>query len=458
MALDDAEVEWLRGEVDALTRELAAARIRTVAGMDPSPALQAVFRGRTRAAHRETVSALRERGDAALAERVAALRAERAAAADEEAWRAAESAATADGPEGARPLAEVEAAAAAEVGRARRRLLANASARAIGEAAAAGEAAAERRAAARAEAGLTPPWEDVVEGDALLAASDDAWRDLLSWLAARDGLAPAPGGDLERADLLHLLRLGEWSGHFRPGMLPLRLREALGGLGLPLSPVRIDAEDRPAKWPGVHVLEARVSFRRCGGAPDWVGLFRAAGQASAAALSSPSARDPAFPFAAGALAASLLAEPRFLERSLDVARARARDLARAVALRALFELRARAAALRVAAEVERGTSGRAWRAAHREALSAALLAAWPDGLAARDARVEEHRAALRGAAWGERLRADLVERFDEDFWRNPRTATWIAGVLAAGRAGPDEERPPLASAAGALVRRLEAGR
>jgi hypothetical protein len=458
MALDDAEVEWLRGEVDALERELAAERFRTVAGMDPSPALQAIFRARSRAAHRETANALRERGDAALASRVAALRAERAAAADEEAWRAAESAATADGPEGARPLAEAEAAAVAEADRGRRRRLASAAARAIGAAAGAGEAAAERRAAARAEGGLTPPWEDVVEADAALAASDDAWHDVLSWLAARDGLAPAPEGDLERADLLHLLRLGRWSGHFRPGMLPLRLREALGGLGLPLAPVRVDAEDRPGKWPGVHVLEARVSFRRGGGPLDWVGLFQAAGHASAAGLSSPSSRDPAFPFAMGALAASLLSEPRFLERSLDVPRREARDLARAVALGALFELRARAAALRVAAEVERGTSGRAWRAAHREALSAAARAAWPDGLAARDARAGEHQAALRGAAWGDRLRADLLERFDEDFWRNPRTAPWIAGVLAAGRAGPEKERPPLASAAEALARRMEAGR
>jgi hypothetical protein len=457
MPLDDAEVEWLRGEVDALARDLAAERFRTVAGMDEAPSLQAVFRARSRAAHRETVQALRERGDTALAGRVAALRADRVVAADEEAWRAAESAATVAGPDGSLPLAEAEAAAASAGDRGRRRALARAAALAIGGSAAPGEAAAERRAAARAEGGLTPPWEEVVEGDALLSASDDAWRDVLTWLAARDGLAPAPEGDLERADLVHLLRLGGWGGHFRPGMLALRIRDAFDGLGLPLAAVRIDAEERPAKWPGAHALEARVSFRRAGGAPDWLGLFAAAGRASAAAVSSPSARDPAFPFAMGALAASLLGEPRFLERSLDVPRAQSSDLARAVALRALFDLRARAAALRVAAEVERGTSGRAWRAAHREALSAALLTAWPDGLAARDARLDEHRAALAGAAWGERLRGDLVERFDEDYWRNPRTARWIAGVLAAGRVGPDKERPPLASAAGALERRMAGG-
>ncbi|HEY6105129.1 MAG TPA: hypothetical protein VIV59_04055, partial [Anaeromyxobacteraceae bacterium] len=112
------------------------------------------------------------------------------------------------------------------------------------------------------------------------------------------------------------------------------------------------------------------------------------------------------------------------------------------------------AALRVAAEVERGSSGAAWREAHREALSAAALAAWPDGLAARDAWGERHRLALEGAAWGEVLRARLVEAHDEDWWRNPRAAATLAGWLAAGRAGPEAEKPPPASAARALLRRL----
>ena len=49
--------------------------------------------------------------------------------------------------------------------------------------------------------GLSPPWEAVVEGDQILNVSEDAYREGLSWLAAREGLSPAPGGDLSRADL-----------------------------------------------------------------------------------------------------------------------------------------------------------------------------------------------------------------------------------------------------------------
>ena len=54
-----------------------------------------------------------------------------------------------------------------------------------------------------------------------------------------------------------------------------------------------------------------------------------------------------------------------------------------------------------------------------------------------------------------RMADDLRERCDEDFWRNPRTPEALAGRLAAGQAGPETERPPLAFAAEALVRRLE---
>jgi hypothetical protein len=50
-----------------------------------------------------------------------------------------------------------------------------------------------------------------------------------------------------------------------------------------------------------------------------------------------------------------------------------------------------------------------------------------------------------------------VERYDEDWWRNPKTAAALAGILAAGRAAPDPERPPLATAAAPLVRKLESG-
>jgi len=456
--MDSAEVEIVREEVDALVRALEEERWRHVAGLEPEPALAAVFRDHSRAAHRDTVSALRESGEADLAERVAGLRAERAAAEDEDAWRAAEAVAVARGPDGMVPLAGAERAVPRERNRDRRLAFGRAAAEAAAAAAPFREAAAEKRARARAESGLVPDWESVVQADDLLAASDDAWRDVLAWLARRDlGLVPRPRGALDRADLLHLLSLPGLAGHFPPGMLGVALPRTLGRLGLDLGRIRVDEADRPAQWPGAHAIGSRVAVRRQGGAADWLGLYRAAGEALAAVASRPSSRDPAFTHALGSLLEGLLEEPLFLQRELSVDSKHVPDLVRALALRRLFALRARAAALRVATEVERGTSGAAWREAHRDALSSASLAAWPDGLAARDADAGAHAAALAGAAWAAQLRDRLVEGYDEDYWRNPKVAPALAGILAADRAAPEAEKPPLATAAAALVRKLESG-
>jgi len=64
---------------------------------------------------------------------------------------------------------------------------------------------------------------------------------------------------------------------------------------------------------------------------------------------------------------------------------------------------------------------------------------------------------LRGAERGEQLRRELVERYDEDWWRNPRSAAHLAGLLAAGRL-PAEEAPPAGGlAARHLVSKLQGG-
>jgi hypothetical protein len=299
------------------------------------------------------------------------------------------------------------------------------------------------------EGGLAPDWALVVEGDQLLAATDDAWRDLLAYHARRAlGLAPAPHGDLARADLLRTLAFPEEDGRFRAGMLPLAVEEALGALGLDAGRVRVDAEARPAKWPGAHALGGRVSFRAQGGLGDWQGLLDAAARAAAAGA-------PALAPALGWLAAALLLEPGWLARRCDVERKEAADVVRAVGLRALCGLRAAGAALRVAVEVERGLSGQAWREAYREAMSAALLARWDGVRAGRDGLAAPHAARLTGFAEGERLRASLRERFDEDWWRNPRTKEHLSGLVAGG-AVPGERASPAAEAAG-LARVLERG-
>jgi hypothetical protein len=431
--MDSAEVDLLAREVDALAAEIEEERFRHVAGLEPEPALARLFAARPRVAHRDTVAALRAAGNAGLASRVAALRAERAQAEDEEAWREQDSKASAPGPDGPVALAAAERALLAESDRARCHALARAAAQAAEAPARRREAAAETRARARAEGGLLPDWEAVVRGDEALAASDDAYRDVLAWSARRElGLAPRPHGDLSRADLLHLLALARWDGLFREGMLPVALVRTWERLGLDLARVAIDDAPRPARWNGAHVLGPRVAFGRRGGAGDWQDLFRAAGEALANAHHRPHRRDPVLAAAIGAVLAGLLLEPRFLAERAEVERRHAADLVRDLALRELLRLRASAAALRVAVEVERGLSGAAWREAHREALASAALASWEGVWASRDVDAPALAASLAGAGAAARLREELRDRYDEDWWRNPRTAAHLAGLLAAG--------------------------
>ncbi len=456
--MDGEEREHLAREASALEAGLEQERGRHVAGLEPEPALARLFAARPRVAHRATVQALREAGEGDLAGRVARLRAERAQAEDEEAWRAAESAARGIGPDGAASLHDLELAIPGEPDRERRAALARAAADALGPAMARREAAVEKRVRAAAEVGLAPDWRAVVEGDQLLAVSDDAYRDVLDHRARTALGAVAPGG-LTRADLLHVLRLVRWDGLFPAGMLAVALKLTLEPLGLDLGRIRVDDDARPERWPGVHVHGARISLRRRGGAGDWQDLLEAVPRALAAVL--PGRRDPALDRALGWLLGSLLAEPRWLADRLGADRRHALDLIRDLALRRLFELRAGAAALRVATEVERGLSGRAWRDAYREALGAATGAIWDGVRAARDAEGSAHAAALAGAAAGERLRRAIRERFDEDWWRNPRAAGFLAALLGDGQPSADSgdgAAPEAADAALALVGRLEGKR
>ncbi|ACG71451.1 conserved hypothetical protein [Anaeromyxobacter sp. K] len=455
--MDAQERDRLAGELDALATALEEARGRHAAGLDAEPSLAPLFAAHSEAAHRRTVDALREAGEEALAARVAALRAGRAAAAGEEAWRAAEAAARGRGPDGEAPLATLELAALRERDRERRLALARAAAAALEPAAAHREAACEAAARARAEVGHAPDWRVVVEGDQLLAASDDAWRDVLAYRARAElALAPLPSGDLARADLLHLAALARWDGLFRAGMLPVALKLTLEPLGLD-GRARVDAAERPAQWPGVHVHGARISFRPRGGAGDWQDLAEGVGRALGAAAAPPHRRDPVLGAALGWLLGSLLFEPRWLADRAGVERRQAADVVRDLALRRLLALRARAGALRVATEVERGLSGARWREAYVEAMEGATGARWEGVRAARDADAAAHAAALRGADAGERLRRDLRERLDEDWWRNPRAAALLAGLLAAGALPPEpgDATPAPGDAARALAARLE---
>jgi len=452
--MDGDERESLARVMDTLAAGLEEERARHEAGLEGAPALRALFPPNGAAAHPEMVKRLRAAGDEPMARRVAVLRAEWHAAEREEGWRAAEAAAVVEGPEGRTGLAEAERALPRLVDPSRRRALASAIEAALEGPAAAREAAAEVRVRARAESGLAPDWAAVVEGDELLGATDDAWRELLGFAARRD--LGAGAGQLRRADLLHLTASPALDGLFRRPALDAAVRGAAADLGLDLGALRIDEPSHPGAWPGARAHGRRVLFRAVGGLPDWQPLLDALGRGLAAVHHPPHARDAALGPALGALLAGLCLEPAWLAARLELSRAQQADVLRAVGLRRLLQLRCAGAALRVATEVERGLSGQAWREAHREALTAALHAAWDGVRASRDAETAPLVATLRGFAAGERLRRALRERFDEDWWRNPRTREHLAGLLAAGRL-PDQAPAQAAEAGQELALLLERG-
>jgi hypothetical protein len=241
-------------------------------------------------------------------------------------------------------------------------------------------------------------------------------------------------------------------------MLALAAKLTLEGLGLGGVGVRVDDAERPAKWPGAHAVGARISFRARGGAADWQDLLAAFGRALAAASAPPSRRDPDLGVALGWVLGSLALDPGWLAARADVERRDAEDVIRDLGLRRLLALRADGAAARVAAEAARGLAGEAFREAHRAALHEATSATWDGVRAARDGEADRLLAGLRGADAGEALRRALVERFDEDWWRNPRTAPHLAALLAAGRLPPDPGPPAAGLAARALVAALEGRR
>jgi hypothetical protein len=456
--MDAVEIDEVARDVDALVLALDETRSLHVAGLEAEPAIGRLFAENHRAAHKDTAAALRVAGREDLAERVGSLRAERAAAEHEERWRAADARAAVTRSSKSKPLGALEIALPREEDPAQRAALSRAAAEAMAEAASAREAWAEARARGRAEVGLAPDWNAVVDGDGALSASDDAYRDVLAFSARRELGEAKRGAGLSRGDLLRVLALPRWDGLFKAGMLELSLRMTSERLGLDLARIDIDAGNRPTAWPGAHAVGPRVSFRPRGGAGDWQDLAAASARALAAAAARPSSRDPVLAEALAWLLASLLLEPRWLAERADVEKRHAPDVVRDLALRRLFALRADAAALRVATEVERGLSGAAWRNAHRDALTQATSGAWDGVRASRDGDASRLAAAVRGAGAGERLRIEVRERFDEDWWRNPRTAAHLAELLAAQPLPPPEAPPPASGAARMLVSRLEGGR
>ena len=163
---------------------------------------------------------------------------------------------------------------------------------------------------------------------------------------------------------------------------------------------------------------------------------------------------------AARLFAGLAADAGWVRRYADLDRARAELVRRRAAFAALAQARRDAALFGVAVDVLAGAvPEREADDAAAEALAVALgvrvpagaelghLAPWLGGAAR-----------VRGTFAAVALAATLRDRFDEDWWRNPRAGSWLVSTAWAGGAGAgaDAGAPDEPGAAAATARAFEA--
>jgi hypothetical protein len=278
-----------------------------------------------------------------------------------------------------------------------------------------------------------------------LAATDGVTKDLGVWILRRN--ASAPSGDLSLHDVERLVFAPRFASAFPRGEMLRTCGRWAEQLRLDLSAagcIRIDDDDAPLKPLLARAVavdpphEVRISFLPADGPGALSGLLAASGAALLRAGPPPDAppedlwlSEPGLPHACEGLFALLLLDPRWTKRCAHAVLPR--DDERALVVARLFEARIRAA--RALASREAHVSGSFARAAgaSRELFQRACRAGLPSSLALRDIDPWlDSFAELRGWAFAASAWAHLRERYDEDFWRNPRAAAAIQGLFARG--------------------------
>ena len=281
----------------------------------------------------------------------------------------------------------------------------------------------------------------------LLLATEPVARDLGAWLLERhSGARPFPG-DAERHDLLHLLRAPRCAPAFPRGEMLRSCRRWAEGWKLDLEhqrAIRLDEEARPLAREGACAEpidppeEVRVQLFAEEGPWALGQLLSALGAAQLLAGPPGDAPpedllcpDPALPIASGELFAGLLRDDSFRRRcakaELPV------DDARALSVAHLFTARIAAAQTLASLEALRGSLSARAGHQHRELYARASLTALPSGLALRELDpFLAPWARLRALAFAARTRAFLRDRFDEDWWRNPRAQRPLQSLWGRG--------------------------
>ncbi|RKG96147.1 peptidase M3 [Corallococcus carmarthensis] len=290
-----------------------------------------------------------------------------------------------------------------------------------------------------------------------LRRTEDAYRDVLAYVLRKlePTLRPLPGGEARRHDVQHALRAPWMDAHFRREDTVPAVMRWLSDWGLHPEAggrIRLDDEARPGKASRPFVAAVRVPHEirlvlqpRSG--MDALGdLLHELGHAwhlahvdADAPMELRRLGDASVTEAYAATFERLLLSPPWLKRYLGLASGTTKDVVRMGAFQALAVLRRHCAKLSY--ELSLSTKGASTDRAdeYADGQRRALFAQPHPGFFLHDVDSQLYVTRyLRAWALETRLTASLLERFNEDFWRNPAAFTWLKGLFARGGAADAE--------------------
>jgi hypothetical protein len=286
---------------------------------------------------------------------------------------------------------------------------------------------------------------------AFLGATQEVYFDALAEQLGTVGVARA---DAAPCDLRWLFRAPQFDVTFAPRALVPSLYRTMRGVGVDLeaqSNLHFDFEANTSREPGAACIplevpdDVRLVFRPLGGRLDFSALYAATGRAEAYAAvdrTQPLAfrwlGDDSVGRGHGLLFAHLLADPRWLERYLELDHPA--DVVRLALFERLYHLRRACATLEYARALNQGQDYDALALHYAEVFGAALgiehapeafLADGGDGF---DAAVD-----FRAWIFEAQHRRFLAKEFDEEWFRVPRAGRFLRDLWREGQKHPVEE-------------------
>ncbi len=284
--------------------------------------------------------------------------------------------------------------------------------------------------------------------DGFLADTDDMYREVLERVVRRR--IGVPLGDLVRADSSWAFRADGFDGAFREDQLirtAVAQAKEMGIDPLQHGRIRLDTEERPAKQPRAFCAPVRVPdevylvLRPRGGHADYQTFWHEHGHALHFA-----SVDPGQSFAARWLGDNSVTEgfamlfdhmtmsPAWLRRYVDLAQREVRELVFELGVNELFMIRRYAAKLGYELRLHRGDLDR-MAPEYVERLTRATLFRYSEGDYLLDVDPGFYSARyLRAWQLQALLGETLKERFDDDWFRNPRAGGFIQNLMSTGQA------------------------